>query len=230
MFKKSKGYDPDKLLSAQKLINAEITQAVRREQGTVDAGSRNCANYIMQKNKNQALTIGKKMLEAKAKVNAGNELLKYIAQLKENAENIAKNQMTPEAEHIVAALCCGADYFKTDGLKTFKTSQMKEIFKSKASEYMKPEKLPEPLKTLFSPPGTSEADVVAVIRTCSTPFMRDLSMIDALFGPPPAAPATAAPVLEAATSSKYSEHVNLFTFTDVDIIPRERWNVILSTI
>lgn len=233
MFGRSKGIDPNQLIITQRMVNAEIGVISRKEQGNFDAACRNCAKFIDAKNKAQALATGKKILEAKNKVDAATELLKFIVQLKDKAENIAKNQMDATCENIVVSMCCGADFFKTDGLTKFKTQQMKDIFKSKASEHMKPEKLPEPLKILFSTTTISELEVISAIREHAAPFVRDSGAIDSLFGAAPTKQeiiASKTPVLEASKKDKFVEHVDLFTITNCDVIPIDRWNTILSAI
>ena len=166
-------------------MDAEVKSLVRREQGNYDAAVRNIAAYILQKNKNGCLLQGKKMAEAKRRVEILHILSSSVANLKNFAEPISKGVVNSDVEQLLLTICCSADIFKADGLNKFKNTIVKEAYKAQAPNFSHPEKLNDPLKSLFQQPEPSDEEIVAMIRSDVTKFCRDPKNIDTLFGAPP---------------------------------------------
>ena len=246
MFGRKKGVDLSHILTLQRLIDAEIKSLQRKEQGNYDAAVRNVGAAVQQKNKSSCITIGKRAFEAKRKVEIIKILAKQIQQIKPKSDEISKGTRSADVDEMMTIICCCADIFKTDGLVKFKTTVVKEAFKSCFKELITPEKLGDPIKTLLAQKEPSQEEIISLIRSDCQSFCRDPGAIEALFGAavqqPPQPQPKQQPRIEAkiplraqSLSSiphvrKYKENENIFTPTSNEPFPRESWPKLLASI
>ena len=240
MFGRKKGVDLTHILTLQRLIDAEIKSLQRKEQGNFDAAVRNIGVSVQQKNKTSSITIGKKAFEAKRKVEIVQILAKQVQQIKQKSEEISKGTRSAEVDEMLTIICCCADIFKTDGLVKFKTTVVKEAFKSSFKELTAPDKLGEPIKTLLTQKEPSQEEIISLIRSDCQSFCRDPGAIEALFGAAPqpkpqphveAKKPTHVPSFSSIPAvGKYKENENIFTPSSNEPFPRESWPSLLASI
>ena len=182
MFGRSKGPDSSQILVLQRLMEAEVKAALRKEQGNFDLAVRNTANAIQQKNKANSLANGKKICEAKRKLELLQLLQNSVTSIKKHSDEISKGTVNAEITLILSTINYSADNIKSDGLVKFKNTVIKTTYKNNLQQFSQVDKLSEPLKTIISRGEISDDEVVSTIRSECPKFCRDPKLIDSLFG------------------------------------------------